>query len=91
MILILSPFLCRDFDCKSDYRGFFPITERLQVRSQGTQSGVGMYIGMRGHARSRYIQQDDVAFYLITLISCFRFDGAWAAQPTYRISLLAAC
>ena len=40
--------------------------QRLQVRSQGTQSGVGI----DGHAHSWYIQQDDAAFYRITSISC---------------------
>ena len=28
-------------------------------------------MGMPGHARGRYIQQDDAAFYRITSISCF--------------------
>ena len=39
---------------------------RVQVWNQGTQFGVGI----DGHARSWYIQQDDAAFYRITSISC---------------------
>jgi len=29
------------------------------------------WMGMPGHARGRFIQQDDAAFYRITSISCF--------------------
>ena len=36
------------------------------------------------HARSRYIQQDDVAFYRITSISCYKLHVASAGITEYR-------
>ena len=32
--------------------------------------GHSLGVGIEGHAHSRYTQQDDAAFYRITLISC---------------------
>ena len=41
-----------------------------KYKAKGHSLGVGIN-GHARHARSRYIQQDDAAFYRITSISCF--------------------
>ena len=46
-------------------------------------------MGMPGHARGRYIQQDDAAFYRITSISCSGLFGIFFGKAAGRERSLA--